>query len=192
VTIRKGEDWGAPGDLPDGAPVASSDRELACAVREHALVGLVGGDLARTCGASGRLGQRLPIDVLDVMIDGVAHVAVAHVIARRSWWRGRVVAVMNAQYVDGRDVAPRSHPNDGRADVLDVDPSMTLQQRWHASRRLRLGTHVPHPLVAERRVKEWTTTFDPPLDICLDGERVMRRANELHVAVRPDALTIVI
>jgi hypothetical protein len=193
VTIRKGEDWGIPGALPDGAPVAATDRELALLVQEdHEVIGLTGGDLARTCGATGRLVQHLPIDVIDVVVDSEAHLAVANVVARASWWRGRAVGVMNAQFLGRWDVAPRSHPNDGRADVLDIDPAMTRSQRWQARSRLPTGTHVPHPLIAQRRITEWHTTFDPPLDVWLDGERVMRRANELHVAVRPDALTIVI
>ena len=49
---------------------------------------------------------------------------VAHVVVRRQWWRGEIVMAMNAQFYGRYDVAPRGHPNDGKVDVVRVDPSM--------------------------------------------------------------------
>src|SRR5690606_1586121 len=54
VTIRRGEPWGAPGRLPEGAPIARDDQELAelaATADEGTVVGLTGGDLHRTLGA---------------------------------------------------------------------------------------------------------------------------------------------
>ena len=61
--------------------------------------------------------------MLRVDADGRRLTAVAHVVARGGgpWWRGPIVAVMNADRLGRWDVAPRAHPNDGRLDVVEVD-----------------------------------------------------------------------
>ena len=55
--------------------------------------------------------------------------------------------MLNADRIGAWDVAPRAHPNDGQLDVVEVDASMGLRDRWQASRRLATGTHVPHPAI---------------------------------------------
>jgi hypothetical protein len=203
VTIRKGETWGSPGPLPDDGVVVGSDldarRVVTRARREQRPVpalGLLAGDLARTCGAPGREerlrsaeAQRLPVDLGEVLVDGTLHFFVAHLVARRSWWRGPVVAAMNAQFLGDWDVAPRSHPNDGRLDLLEADLSMS--DRWKARTRLRTGTHVPHPGITERRVKAVQLDLAPGAQVWLDGERI-GPARSLSIRVEPDALTVVV
>lgn len=203
MTIERGKDWGESAVLPgDGIVVATDDearRVVERARRANTPVpplGLLGGDLARTLGATGdeaRLrdgrGMRFPIDLASVLLDGRQHWFVAHLIARRSWWRGRVLAVMNAEWLGPHDVAPGSHPNDGRLDVLDA--RVAAGQRWRAWRRLRLGTHVPHPDIDVRRVTAWHVELDRPLDVWLDGTKI-GRVRTLAVRVEPDALTVVV
>ena len=60
MTIRKGQDWGSTGRLAADDPIADSDRAVAELfsltsgdLKGPSLVGLVGGDLARTVGATG-------------------------------------------------------------------------------------------------------------------------------------------
>ena len=84
-----------------------------------------------------------PIDVGAALLDGRLHWFVAHLVARRSWWRGRLVAVMNAQWLGAWDLGPKSHPGDGLLDISDGKPP--LSDRLQARRRLPLGTHVPAP-----------------------------------------------
>jgi hypothetical protein len=203
MTVERGQAWGEKGVLPEGAAVVRSDAEARDAVgsarRVNASVpplGLLGGDLCRTLGGRGdearlRSGDAVvaPCDLVSVLLDGRQHWFVAHLVARRSWWRGRVFAAMNAQYLGDWDVAPRSHPNDGRVDTLDVD--LRLTDRVKAWRRLPRGAHVPHPGIAERRVKAWQGTFDPPLRVWLDGEP-MGKVRSLSLRVEPDALTVVV
>lgn len=129
-----------------------------------------------------------PVDLGSVLVDGRQHWFVAHAVARRSWWHGRVVAAMNAEFRGEWDVAPRSHPNDGRLDVLDVDARLGLTDRVKARRRLPAGTHVPHPLVPVQRVKAVQLEFDRPVPVWLDGERV-GEGRRLSLRVEPDALT---
>ncbi|MFZ4721195.1 MAG: hypothetical protein ACOYMR_17335 [Ilumatobacteraceae bacterium] len=202
MTIRKGEPWGEPAELPAEGILAPADDRAASRSVELALehgqplvpMFMGGGDLARTMGGGtpGRLHHthvRATVDLLQVHADGVDHSAVAHVVARRSWWRGEVVLAMNAQFLGAYDVAPRSHPNDGRVDVLRVDPRMGLRARLQARRRARTGTHLPHPQLAATSVKEWTGDFDPPLRLHLDGTRV-GDVRHLRITVVPDALIV--
>lgn len=203
MTVRKGEPWGGSGALPDDGIVVDSDLAARRVVTDSRRgnrpippLGLLAGDLARTCGASGRKdrlrgpdAQTLPVDLGEVLVDGALHFFVAHLVARRSWWRGPVVAAMNAQFLGDWDVAPRSHPGDGRLDLLQAD--LSIGDRLKARTRLRSGTHVPHPGISERRVKAVQLDLAPRTSVWLDGERV-GEARALSVRVVPDALTVVV
>ena len=203
MPIRRGEAWGTEGSLPPDGAVVRSDAEARAVVTAARragspipALGLLGGDLCRTLGGTGdpvrlRSGHAtvVSIDLGAVLIDGRLHWFVAHLVARRSWWRGRVVAAMNAQYLGAWDVTPRGHPNDGQLDVLDADPS--LGDRWRARARLKTGTHLPHPHITERHVTAVQLTFDAPTPIYLDGEAV-GTARAVSLRVEPDALTCIV
>ena len=126
-----------------------------------------------------------------MLIDGRQHWFVAHLVARRSWWRGRIVAGMNAEFVGPWDVAPRAHPNDGLLDVLDVSPAMPPLDRLRARGRLPSGSHVPHPAIAVARRSALQLAFDRPTPVWLDGEAVGEGRN-LSLRVEPDALICVV
>lgn len=188
MTISKGAPWGEPfgGDTP---PVARTDADVARLVAAgHLRVALAGGDLHRTVGGAGRFATIAPIDLGYALVDGVEHCFAAHLVARRRWWPGRIVAVMNAEFIGDRDVAPRSHPNDGRLDVLDA--TLSFADRWKAYRRLRTGLHVPHPRIDERRVKELTVSFAAPIPVWIDGTNI-GEATEIVVRCEPDKIEVV-
>lgn len=202
MTIRRGEPWGEPGVLPPGGVVVRTDAEARAVVTAARragepipALGLLGGDLCKAVGGSGdeeRLragGTVLPIDLGAVLVDGRLHWFVAHLVARRGWWRGRLVAAMNAQHLGPWDVAPRGHPNDGKLDVLDAD--LSLGDRWKARSRLRTGAHVPHPGISERHVTAVQIDLAPGTRVWLDGELV-GEARSLAIRVEPDALTCVV
>lgn len=203
MTIRKGDPWGTPGSLPDDGVIVRTDAEARAVITaarrsnvELPVLGLVGGDLGRTCGASeredrlrGPEAQLLPVDLGEVLVDGALHFFVAHLVARRAWWRGRVVAAMNAQFLGSWDVAPRGHPNDGRLDLVDAD--LPLGDRLAARSRLPTGTHVPHPRISERRVKATQVDLAAGTQVWLDGERV-GPARTLSIRCVPDALRVVV
>jgi len=203
VTIKKGQPWGTPGTLPANGRLVSTDAAARAAIEpmrrrgeQLPVLGLLGGDLCRTLGGRGdqaRLhgseAMQLPVDLGSVLIDGRQHWFLAHLIIRQSWWRGRVIAVMNAQWIGSWDVAPRSHPNDGLLDVLDG--TLTIDDRLKARRRLRLGTHVPHPAIAQKRVPSLQVELDRPTPVWLDGEHVAD-GRSLVIRVEPDALTCVV
>lgn len=193
MTIRKGDAWGVPVARPADLVVAHGDAELARLVASDAggTYAVAAGDLFRTLGSPGPPGdiaQRLPIDVLEVETDASRHLAVAHVVLRRSWWRGPVVAVCNADHVGEWNVAPRAHPNDGRFDVVSVDPAMRIRERWEARRRLPTGTHVPHPSISTSTATEWTWV-GPPVRVWVDGVAVGRRTS-VSIRLRVDAAAV--
>jgi hypothetical protein len=200
MTIRRGEPWGESASVPPDLFVAADDatasRFVATALEAGRKVppfGVSGGDLARTMGggAPGRFAAavtRAPVDLLRVEADGRRTVAVAHVVVG-SWFRPGLCFAMNAQFVGKLDLAPRSHPNDGRLDTLVVNPSMSLRARVQARRRARSGTHVPHPQLAVSQVAAVTWTFDRARTIRVDGRR-WGSARTVCVTVLPDALVV--
>ena len=205
MTIEKHQPWGEHGPLPAGGVLVRSDAEARAVVERHRragteipALGLLGGDLCRTVGGRGDEGRLrspdavvLPVDLGSVLLDGRQHWFTSHLVARRSWWRGRVVAVMNGQWIGRWDVAPKGHPNDGRLDVYDVAQAMPLGDRLAARRRLASGTHVPHPAIEVQRVPAVQVEFDRPTPVWLDGERV-GSARTLSIRTEPDALTCVV
>ena len=202
MPIRKGEPWGEPGVLPADGIIVRSDaeaRQVVTTARRTGEpippLGLLGGDLCKAVGGTGdeaRLregGTVLPIDLGAVLVDGRLHWFVAHLVARRGWWRGRVVAAMNAQHLGAWDVAPRGHPNDGKLDVLDAD--LPLGERWKARSRLRTGAHVPHPGITERHVAALQVDLADGMQVWLDGEP-LGAARSLAIRIEPDALVCVV
>jgi diacylglycerol kinase family enzyme len=204
MVVERGAAWGSPGPLPDDGVVVRSDAEARAIVERCRRagdpvppLGLLGGDLCRTLGGRGDAARlrspdatRLPVDVGAALVDGRLHWFVAHLIARRGWWSGRIVAVMNAEHLGRWDVAPRSHPNDGRLDTIDAD--LPFGDRLKARRRLATGSHVPHPGIRERRVDAAQFEFDGQTAIWLDGVRLDGTVRRLSVRVEGDALTCVV
>ncbi|MCY4069248.1 MAG: hypothetical protein OXE79_09145 [Acidimicrobiaceae bacterium] len=200
-----GVDWGTPGEIPEDARRAAGDAAAAAifaearkADREPPPVLLLAGDLASTLGARAPhesepqpaqtvFGVRMSVDVGVALVDGRLHWFVAHLVARRSWWRGRLLVAANASFIGRWNAAPRSHPGDGRLDVFDADPS--LRVRLAARRRLPSGTHVPHPGITQRRITAAQYDLTPGLDVRIDGVRT-GRARSLSLRVEPGALEV--
>ena len=206
MAVERGQAWGENGPLPEDGAIVHSDAEaraiVTAARRANETpppLGLLGGDLCRTLGGPGdeaRLrtleATRATVDLGSVLMDGRIQWFVAHLVARKSWWRGRIFGAMNAQFLDRWDVAPRAHPGDGLLDVLDVAPEMTFQDRLLARRRLRSASHLPHPAIAYRRVGAIQADLAPPLRVWLDGEALSEPAHHLSIRVEPEALRVVV
>jgi hypothetical protein len=206
MTIEPGMPWGRQVTRPDDLVIAHSDHVLARALTLQAgpPIAAAAGDLARTLGVRGNDRRttinEFPIDLIEVRLDAQTDrpneplVACAHVIVRSPWrrghwWRGPILAVMNAEFIGDWDVAPRGHPNDGRAEVFEVDASMSVRDRLGARRRLATGTHVPHPRITTRSVRAATWDFPRPLDVIVDGQPA-GRASSLAITVQPDAANV--
>jgi hypothetical protein len=149
-------------------------------------VTLLSGDLWRTVGGAGT--HCLPIDVLRVRLDdGAEHIAAAHVVARSRFAR-RWLVVMNAQYWRRYDLGPRSHPNDGLADV--TTGAVSWADLVKIARRARTGSHLPHPSLHTDRVAEGHWMLDKPLAVRIDGRRVGWARHSIAIAVEPDAVIV--
>ena len=202
MPIRKGEAWGDTGPAPAGMVTVGSDADLHALVtrsrqsgRPLPTVGLLGGDLMRCVGGSGDPARFagdvavLPVDVVRVETPGATGWFVTHLVARRSWWRGELTALMNGQYLGTWDVAPRAHPGDGRIDVVQVDPAMGVRDRRTARRRLPLGAHLPHPHITVRQASTVNLEWNRPTRLWLDGVAWVT-ARTATVTVEPEPLLV--
>jgi hypothetical protein len=182
-------------EVRDDAVAGRLVREARAGGRAIPPIGLLGGDLRRTLGGADV--EHLGAEVAGFMIDlGLAEMGgsewpfVSHLVARRRWWSGELLAVMNAEFLGRWDVAPRGHPNDGRLDVLHA-LDLSVGDRWKAWRRLPTGRQLPHPQIAVQRSASVRITLARPLPVRLDGVAVGSFA-EIAVRVEPDALTVCI
>lgn len=203
MTVRKGEPWGQPGSLPGDGVVVASDAEARRVVTEARRadrpvppLGLLGGDLCRTLGGRGDAGHlrsgaatSAPCDLGVALLDGRLHWFVAHLVARRGWWRGRAWVAMNAAYVGPWDLGPKAHPGDGLLDITDA--TVPLGERLKVRSRLPQGAHLPHPALRTQRTRAAQVVLERPLPVRLDGE-VVGRFRSISVRVEPDALQIVV
>ncbi|MBK5224515.1 MAG: hypothetical protein JJE52_16890 [Acidimicrobiia bacterium] len=203
MTIEKGQAWGEPGRLPDDGVVVRSNAEANAVVtaarrerRPIPVLGLLGGDLAHTMGATGdeaRLRSddalTVPVDLGSVLVDGRLHWFVAHLVVRHLWWQGRFVVAMNADHLGPMVLAPRAHPNDGLLDV--VDGRLGVDDRLKARRLVRTGDHLPHPDISVRRTSATQVELDRSTPVRIDGITI-GTARTLSLRIEPDALTCVI
>ncbi len=200
MTIRRGEQWGRAAPTPPDRTVLTSER----AVHEWVVsqrrrgepvrpFGLGGGDLARTVAGGPHVAETaectmIPLDLLRLDCSGETTWSTSHVVCRRSWWTGEVVLAMTAEYFGDADVAPRSHPNDGKVDVLRVDPAMSARTRWQALRRAGSGSHLPHPQLSITQRASAELRLARPLVVWVDGIRWIT-TDHLVLTVEPDAYT---
>ena len=202
MNIAKGRDWGTRRPPPDDLRVfddpADALQVIPAARRageDPPPIGLTRGDLVGTLGGptpSGFSGHaaalNVQVDLGAALIDGTLHWFLAHLVARRSWWRGRVLVVANAAFLGDWNIAPRAHPGDGVLDTLETF-DMPLSDRWSARRRLRTGTHLPHPAITVRRPRAAQYEFETPIPVRLDG-RLVGTSRSLSVRVEPAAVDL--
>lgn len=194
MTIERGKEWGTRvgATETEACPVAVTDRDVAA---QPTGTVLRGGDLGLTLGITGHADrttswQRLPIDLLDISyVDrhGREHHAVAAAwVTLGSLVSGPFVVLANTSFVKRRRLFPRSHPNDGRFEVLEVAAEMSRRQRIAALRRVRTDSHLPHPLLSTRNTASFGAVWTAPMRIVVDGRR-LGTVREVTVEIRPDA-----
>ena len=203
MTIREGEPWGEIVDRPTGLPRFETPRALGHALEEQIDNGgsfacfldsanvrlLLGVERSFTTSC-----LRVSFDALHVEVANNAKVqtfvAVDTVEIGRSYFHGEWMIVTNTGFWRGRRIASRAHPNDGRVDIVTVDPHMTFRQRVLARHRMRLSAHLPHPHLSMKQVDtvSWSGT---PRTVHIDGMR-LRAIDSLRVTVIPDAVVLYI
>ena len=161
MTIEKGKPWGSSCVVSPSRVVISTDSELAQRTSDE-LISLNGGDIWRSLGSPqipevNTAATRVNIDAIQVVVDHQQlHHASSSVEIGSFLGRGRYLCIANASFVGLRNIAPRAHPNDGSLDYLEIHASMSWRQRWTASRRSLTGTHIPHPQITTRRIRDIT------------------------------------
>lgn len=200
MTISKGVEWGESIDRPAEMRSAASDAELVELVSagDDPPITLSGGDLYHCVGSPSARPEmrRLPIDLIEVTVDGDTRRAASHVLihrplARGSMALGELVLISNVGWLNGRNVAPKAHPNDGKLDVIEASASFGVRQRLQAYRRLDTGTHVPHPDLRYRQLESVGFTFQVPMAVRIDGGRPTK-ARRVSVTVLADAASVVV
>lgn len=202
MVVRRGQDWGSVGTPHPSTPVARDDAHasqlIEQGVREFVLAS---GDLARTVGASPPSAncsyRRLPIDLTRItVVDSkglvthlisLSHCLVRHRLPSGGLLRGPVTVICNSQYVRGRDVAPRGHPNDGKIEVVDFSNALSIRQRLLVLQRMRTGDHLPHPFIQVRQISE-RTMLNARGFVVLDGRRIGSRIVNYVEPLRDEAV----
>ena len=149
--------------VPDTFVVAESDAECGELVAAGKQVFVpMAGDLALTLGASGTIPQAgsralaCSIDVLCVQAKSDSGerrfwFAVSSVSIGK-WWSGEWTVITSTGRLDGLEVCPRAHPGDGFADLFVMQSGMRLRQRIAARKKMRSGSHLPHPQMRVSKV----------------------------------------
>ena len=169
MTIRKLSGYGTIVTPPENLRVLHSDLDIANAYlsgETHTACTVVQGSIAQSLGITSdhlHHGNRehmthVLIDLLQVdFTTSKKHskqhskqqsivVAGSLVLGKRTLLTTHHI-ISNSGILRGRDVLPRSHPNDGFVDVLEIAPSITPRQRLVAWHRAKTGSHLPHPLI---------------------------------------------
>lgn len=201
MVIEKGGPWGAPAPGVT-APIMDTTVDLAAAAHRawqegrvlEAAVGPGAPDVLSQLGVEpGRPADeryRYPFDLgLVTGDDGVERPFVAHAVARRPGWSGRFAVAMNVGWWGDWYLGPRAHPNDG---LLDITVGhMPFRQRPAARRRVRTGSHLPHPLLKTVRRAGWEQVFERPTPLLVDGQQVAL-TRRIEVRAVPDALAVIV
>ncbi len=160
--------------------------------------------LAQTLGARGTRAQLfegertiVPIDLGIVKLYGspsesgpvTSIVMAAGLVVASRFWSGPIYGAMNASFLGAWNVAPSGHPNDGRLDIVTAE--MKISDRFKARKRLRSGSHVPHPDISIRRLREAMFTPPPSSKVWIDGVQYGSVA-KVEVAVIADAVELAI
>ncbi|MEY4401624.1 MAG: hypothetical protein RL072_1489 [Actinomycetota bacterium] len=200
MTIERGQPWGTEGTAPHDLVLAAHEEAAARAVSNGARhVALRDGDLLAALGTGlhdrtlhvGAPCRMLPCDAYDVTLTrrGVAVTTIAVSKVLVGDWRRPVWWFTSGGFVGGLNVSPTSHPNDGRADVLEWS-RVSLRELLAIRRRMRLGDHLPHPAlhVARGHLVLWKSPSGTR-PVTIDG-RNWGHADGVTVTVRNDAFVL--
>lgn len=197
MTISKGQPWERQA-LPDVSPQSARDDADAARIAFEAANGppavlrLESGDLLRTLGYSEpepQIGLEFSMDLGLVTLDGGRQLPFsAHVVAKGLMWSGECLVAMNAAWVQDLYLGPKSHPNDGLLDV--THGSLDVRQRLLATRRAKLGTHLPHPALTTKRSPRYEHQFSKPVKVYVDGY-LQGRATRISLELISDAFSVI-
>lgn len=163
MTIQKGQPWGVPIRVPLETRDIASDSDFAHGSQADIHV-VTAGDVFCALGEprSPIVGEErtvVRIDALRCTVStshrDVVLLAASSVTVGRwrtlPWRHQRFLCVTNPGIYQGRNIAPRAHPNDGYLDVVSIEAAMPWRQRFVSHQRAVSGNHLPHPHIAVTR-----------------------------------------
>ena len=206
MTIRKNEDWGVTVTRPENLVICETDAAASQLATNYFLqqkpipaIAITRSNLSRALGTKGadidsQNMQATTFDLIEITFaddwkTGQRVLALGYGVLRKSWWSGEIVAAMNTSFIGDWDCAPRSHPNDGKFDLLTVKSEMKPTQRLIASRRLRLGTHLPHPQISVKQLTSFEADCSAEPNLYVDNRKFVC-VNQCKFRLLPDALTL--
>ena len=206
MTIRKNEDWGTTVFRPENLVTCASDAAASQLITEYyeqkrllPAIAIVKSNLGRALGSNGsdanaHTMQATPFDLIEITFTNESNreqvvLALGYGLLRKSWWRSEVVAAMNTSFIGDWDCAPRSHPNDGKFDLIKVKKEMNPRQRLFAWRRLGLATHLPHPQISVRQLTSFEADCSAEPNLYVDDQR-FSCVKRCKFSLIPDAITL--
>ena len=191
--IHRGQPWGEPSCMTRDVLIVDNDQTMAHTDRTHEIF-LSGGDIARSLGNPSvpTLGSACTEVAIDAMVcdittsdeQSITIVAASSIIIG-SYWKGQHVIVSNAGWIGERNVAPRSHPNDGKVEMLTMNSHMSLRQRFLAYRKMKTGTHLPHPQLSATQISTACIERQKGQKLVIDGEKFIDWTS-ISITVQPD------
>lgn len=185
--------------VPDGTIFCNSDAECAEAAASGVPFIPLVGELAHALGVRSVLispGQQCVILSIDQIVvtafsisgevfyfNGISDLTFGN------YWHGEFHVITSTGRTGGREVCPRAHPGDGVLDHLRVDAAMSLRQRLKARRKMRSGTHLPHPSLGVSRLS--SITLKGPMLLTLDGVARGKYA-QIECSVDPASAQVVV
>ena len=161
MTIKRGQDWGQLVERPDRLQIFDDDSSFGSFLSDNRALdwssmnfAILKSEAARDLGLSGARTEssqmlRTSFDLIEVQAQvgdlRITRFLVGQAVLGNGFFRGRTVGVFNVSFHAGRDWAPRAHPNDGKMDVVEFAEDMKFAQRFAAYRKLKTGSHLPHP-----------------------------------------------
>ena len=88
------------------------------------------------------------------------------------------VLVMTGEYLRGKDVSPRGHPGDGKAEIYVY--TLKRSQRRSMRQRLSDGSHVPHPQILRRAGSSFEIALEQPARVRIDS---VSRGSAIHLRI---------
>jgi hypothetical protein len=203
MTIQKGQPWGTSIVVPKTTRDIDSDWQLARGTPNDVHV-LSDGDIYNVLGQPkgvtvGETRTLLHIDAMECTITGdfsTYEVLAAASIEIGHWLRclrsRRYIAVTNGGILNGRNIAPRAHPNDALIDMMTLQASMPMRARFMSIKRARSGTHLPHPDISVERGEIFTISRAYENEhLCIDGTSVSSWTS-VTVKVLPDYWRVIV
>lgn len=137
--------------------------------------------------------RRYGCDVLDYVTSGRRErhgstIGSISIVVRASTFRFGHVRISNLGTSTDGPVADRSHPNDGRFEVLDAHEGLSIRDLLAFRHRSRRGLPISHREIHRRSVArgEWS---GQRMWVSVDGARPFS-CSRIIVTIRPDALKI--